>query len=386
MKTKLRSIFGLLEARIAEKKPLIQIMIGPRQVGKTTLVKAVLNHRGVYGSADSPVPLDHSAISEWWEQALHTPDKILVIDEVQKVREWSEVIKQLWDANPHSLKVVLTGSSALLVEKGLRETLAGRFELIRVEHWNFHEAKQIFGMSLRDYIGFGCYPGAVAFLKDIHRWADYVRDSIVEPAIGRDLLQLHPIDHPALLRQIFGVAVSMPAHVISLQKMQGQLQGKGTLPTIQHYMNLLAEAFLVTAVEKYSPIPIRTRRSTPKMIVHDNGLIRAFERPVTDTVLPEPFGRYLENAVGARFIEAGWETYYWKDRDLEVDFVVLGPGGEKWAVEVKSAKTSMGEMKGLLQFCQLYPEFKPVLVSYVGQTIEGVQSVALEDVLSMHRY
>lgn len=385
MKEELRPISALLQARLAEKAPLIQVVIGPRQVGKTTLVKAVLKHRGVYESADSPVPLTHEVIGNWWQRALKTPDKILVIDEVQKIREWSEAIKQFWDAKPRALKVVLTGSSALQVEKGLRETLAGRFELIRVEHWNFQEAQRIFGLSLPDYISFGCYPGSMTFLNNVNRWADYVRDSIVEPALGRDLLQLHPIDNPALLRQIFGVAVDMPAQLISLQKMQGQLQDRGTLPTIQHYMDLLGEAFLVTAIQKYSPVTIRTRRSTPKLIVHDNGLIHAFERPVTEKLSAEKLGRYFENAVGARLVEAGWETYYWKDRDYEVDFVVLGPNGEKWAVEVKSAKTSAKELVGVTRFCTLYPEFEPVLVSLTGQGVDGFRKISAEDVLSLHR-
>lgn len=385
MKEELRSISATLKARLAENAPLIQVVIGPRQVGKTTLVKAVLQDRGVYESADSPVPLSHEVVGGWWQRALQATDKILVIDEVQKIRDWSEAVKQLWDAKPHALKVVLTGSSALQVEKGLRETLAGRFELIRVEHWNFQEARQVFGLSLEKYISFGCYPGSMAFLDNVNRWADYVRDSIVEPALGRDLLQLHPIDNPALLRQIFGVAVGMPAQLISLQKMQGQLQDRGTLPTIQHYMDLLGEAFLMSAVQKYSSEAIRVRRSTPKLIVHDNGLIHAFERPVIAAISAEKLGRYFENSVGARFIEAGWETYYWKERDTEVDFVVLGPSGEKWAVEVKTKKTSAAELKGVVKFCNLYPEFTPVLVSLVGQVIDDFQSISAETILSLQR-
>jgi predicted AAA+ superfamily ATPase len=168
--------------------------------------------------------------------------------------------------------------------------------------------------------------------------------------------------------------------------MQGQLQDRGTLPTIQHYMDLLGEAFLVSAVQKYSPLAIRTRRSTPKLIVHDNGLIHAFERPITEKISAEKLGHYFENAVGARLIEAGWETCYWKDRDAEVDFVVLGPNGEKWAVEVKSSKVAERELKGTLRFCDIYPEFTPVLVSLVGQVVDGFQNVSAEDVLSLHRH
>jgi len=280
----------------------------------------------------------------------------------------------------------VTGSSALLLEKGLKESLAGRFELIRAEHWNYQEVKKIFGLTLAEFIEFGCYPGSIPLLKDnLNRWGQYVRDSIVEPAIGRDLLQLYTIDQPALLRQIFGAAVSLPAQIVSLQKMQGQLQGKGTLPTIQNYLKLLSEAFLVSGVEKYSASLIRSKKSSPKLIVHDNGLIRVFERPIGEKISSEKMGRYFENCIGARFIEAGWNTYYWKDRDLEVDFVVIGPNNEKWAIEVKTTKTSRQGLKGLFKFCGLYKDFEPVLISMVGQKIDEVKNISAEEVLSFSR-
>ena len=212
-----------------------------------------------------------------------------------------------------------------------------------------------------------------------------MRDSIVEPAIGRDLSQLYPIENPSLLRQIFGAAVSLPAQLISTQKLQGALQEKGTFPTISHYLSLLAEAFLVTGLQKYSPSQFRARKSAPKLIVHDNALCRAFERPVAEDIDPEKFGRYFENAVGTRFIEAGWDTYYWKHRDFEVDFVVAGPGNEKWAVEVKTAQTSLAELRGLREFCKLYPEFEPRLISLVDQKIDGVLSLDPREVLSFSR-
>lgn len=369
---------------MAEKKPLIQVVVGPRQVGKTTALIAALCDRGFYATADYPTPQPFTVIEEWWNEAMKKPDRILAIDEVQKITGWSEIIKGLWDRSGRKLKVVLTGSSALLVEKGLKETLAGRFELIRAEHWNYREAKGVFDLSLKDFVESGCYPGAVPLLDDIGRWGEYIRDAIVEPALGRDLLQLHPVDQPALLRQVFGVAVFLPCQIVSLQKLQGQLQGKGTLPTLQHYLQLLADAFLITGVEKHSERSFRSKKSSPKLIVHDNGLIRAFQRPI-QRLSPEDFGHFFENAVGARFIESGWKTSYWKERDLEVDFIVLGPGGEKWAVEVKSTDTTKAELKGLMVFCERHPGFEPCLISFVGQEIDGIKSLPAEKILSLER-
>jgi predicted AAA+ superfamily ATPase len=380
-----RQLNETIRDRLQESAPLIQVILGPRQIGKTTALKNALAERGVYESADSPTPLPASILEEWWAQAVRSPDKILAVDEVQKIPGWTEVLKKLWDANPRSLKVLVTGSSSLLVEKGLRETLAGRFELIRAEHWNLEEAERILGLNQSNFIEYGAYPGAAPFLLDPSRWGSYIRDSIIEPALGRDLLQLHPVDQPALLRQIFGLAVSLPAEIVSLQKLQGQLQGKGSLPTLQHYLRLLGDAYLVTGVPKYSGNILRSRGSSPKLIVHDNALLRAFRRPLSAPLTSAEFGRYFENAVGARFVEAGWETFYWKDRDDEVDFVVFGPQGEKWAVEVKSAETTGAALKGLRAFGCRYPGFEPCLVSWIDQAIPQVRTLPRRDILSLRR-
>lgn len=379
-----RGLVAALKLRIGEKAPLIQVVIGPRQVGKTTALKAALNGRGVYHSADYPTPLGSDVLIKWWGKAEQDESRLLAVDEIQKITDWSETVKYLWDKSKN-MKLIITGSSSLLVEKGLKETLAGRFELIRVEHWNYSEAASVFNLSLHQFIEFGCYPGSIQLIKDRSRWGDFVRDAIVEPAIGRDLLQLYPIKNPALIRQIFGTAVSLPAQLISTQKLQGVLQEKGTVPTISHYLSLLAEAFLVTGLQKYNHSQIQARKSIPKLIIHDNALCRAFERPVVEDIDAEKFGRYFENAVGARFIEAGWDTYYWKHRDYEVDFVVIGPKNQKWAVEVKVGKTSLAELGGLFEFCKRHHEFEPKLISLLDQSIEGVGSLDPREILSLSR-
>ena len=379
-----RLLVKIIQARLAEKQPHLQVVVGPRQVGKTTALQAALGTRGVYHSADYPTPLPAEVIAEWWTEAEHSPERILAIDEVQKITNWAPALKAAWDRGA-DIKVVVAGSSALLVEKGLTETLAGRFELIRAEHWNYQEAQSVFGQSVAEFIEFGCYPGAVPLLADISRWGAYVRDAIVEPALGRDLLQLHPVASPALLRQVFGAAVALPAQVLSLPKLQGNLQERGSLPTLQHYLRLLAHAFLVTGVEKYSASLFRSRKSSPKLIMHDNALLRAFERPITAPLKAERLGRYFENAIGARFLEAGWETFYWRHRHHEVDFVVIGPLNQRYAVEVKTAPTDLKGLAGVFEFCKIHPDFEPRLVSLHDQKISGVETLAVADVLGLDR-
>ena len=381
-----RDIQKTLTRRLQETAPLLQVLVGPRQVGKTTAIIGAMAGHGVYQSADSPVPLRSSVLEQWWQQALDHPDRILAVDEIQKIPDWADALKKLWDTRP-GLKAVVSGSAALLVEKGLHESLAGRFELIRAEHWGLDEAAAAFGTTLEQFVEFGAYPGAARFLNDVERWASYVRESIVEPILGRDLLQLHPVDRPAVLRQVFGVAISLPAQLVSLQKIQGELQNaKGTLPTISNYLRLLGDAFIVSAIRKYSPHQHHSRSSIPKLIVHDNALLRAFERPVTGRLAGSRLGCYFENAIGSRFVEAGWETWYWKDRDLEVDYVVLGPSGENWAIEAKSGEVGERDLRGLFAFCRKYPTFEPCVVrQHQGKPLHGVRELDVRQLLSLHR-
>lgn len=384
-----RQFTRTLEHRLNESDLRIQVLIGPRQVGKSTALQQLMGPGDQYLSADSPSPLPHTVLTEMWEKSVVKSDgktSLLIIDEAQKVPGWDQVIKNLWDTHQKRPRLILSGSSALLVEKGLTESLSGRFELVRAEHWNFSEAHEIFGQSWQSFVEFGCYPGSQMYLKDLDRWGHYIRDSIVEPALGRDLLMLHPVEQPALLRRLFAVAASLPAQIVSLQKLQGQLQGKGSLPTIQTYLSLLEKAFLVTGLEKYSTTALRLRKSSPKLIVHDNALVRAFERPILAETTGTRMGRYFENTIGARFIESGWDVFYWNERNDEVDLVVHGPNNEKYAIEVKLGQVQRGELKGLDVFCKLHPEFTPCLVSGTNQDdLLGIKTLNRDKVLGLSR-
>lgn len=382
--TKQRRIQSFIKNRLSEEIPRIQVVIGPRQVGKTTAIKGALEGTtAIYFTADSPTPLAAEQITLWWQEAISKKAEILAIDEIQKISGWSEVIKKLWDEKKYPLKLIISGSAALTIEKDLKETLAGRFELIRATHWSFAEAKNIFQRDINQFIEFGCYPGADQYLNDIERWADYIRDSIVEPAIGRDIIQLHPVQNPSLFRQVFQMTTQFPAQIISYNKLQGQLQDRGAIATIKHYLELLESGFLISLIPKYSTNIIQTKTSSPKIIVNDNALIKALNKPVHEKLKNPMLGHYFENAVGARLKAAGWETYYWKDRKDEVDFVCIGKNGERYAIEVKSNKTSTAEMKGLTSFCKKHVDFEPCLVSLVNQKIDGIRSISAVEILSL---
>lgn len=362
------------------------MIVGPRQIGKTTAIKgALVGTSFLYFTADSPTPLDAHQITAWWIEAEVKKIEFLAIDEIQKISGWSEAIKKLWDEKKHPLKLIISGSAALTIEKDLKETLAGRFELIHATHWSFAEAKKIFQRNVNVFIEFGCYPGADQYLNDVERWSAYIRDSIIEPAIGRDIIQLHPVQNPSLFRQVFQMTTQYPAQIISYNKLQGQLQDRGAIATIKHYLELLESGFLISLIPKYSTNIIQTKTSSPKIIVNDNALIKALSKPINEKLKNPLLGHYFENAVGARFKAAGWETYYWKDRDEEVDFICLGKNGERYAIEVKSSETSISELKSQTNFCRKHSNFEPCLVSLINQKIEGIRCFSGEEILCLSK-
>jgi len=330
---------------------LIQVISGPRQVGKTTLalqIKDSWEGPSFYEAADQPAIPSASWIETHWTAARRhaggSKIPLLILDEVQKIPGWSETVKKLADAdkrNGVNIKVLLLGSSALLVQRGLTESLSGRFELHRLPHWSYAECHKCFGLSLEDYFIFGGYPGAVPLRKDYARWGRYMRDSIIETVVGKDVLLMSPVQKPALLRQTLGVACAHPAQILSYQKMAGQLSDAGNTTTLAHYLNLLSAAYLLATLPRWSGARMRQRNSIPKIILRDNSLANAMTLPSGGEDLREPVwrGRLVENAVGAALVaiaeQTSAELFYWRERNQEVDFI-LKYGRRLLALEVKS--------------------------------------------------
>lgn len=356
---------------------LIQVIIGARQVGKTTLALQILKSwQGpcLYETADRPNTPSADWIEERWEKvrALVSGRQrvLLVLDEVQKIPQWSQKVKALFDEDKRTgktVRVIILGSSALLMQRGLTESLAGRFELHHLNQWSFRECRECFRVSLDKYLFFGGYPSALSLRKDVGRWARYVRDSLIETVLSKDLLLLSPIAKPVLLRQAFGFAMNHPAEIVSYQKMLGSLQDAGNTTTIASYLQLLAKAFLLAPLERWGGSRIRQRGSIPKIIVLDNGLIHAMQNALPGPTLKDPAlrGRLVENAVGAQLYflvqKTGGELFYWRDRDDELDYVIkIGP--RVIAIEVKSGN-SVGCPKTFEIFRKKYPRSECILLT-----------------------
>jgi predicted AAA+ superfamily ATPase len=382
-----RPLYQILRERIAEPRRFIQALMGPRQTGKTTLAQQILDELEIpkhYATADEPVLKDFTWIEQQWEtaRAKFSTDKghkkgLLVLDEVQKITGWSETVKRLWDedsARGLPLHIIVLGSSPLLVQQGLTESLAGRFEIIPVTHWSFAEMQEAFGWDVERYIFYGGYPGAAELVHDHQRWRHYIVDSLIETTVSRDIFLMTRVDKPALLRRLFELGCVYSGQVLSYQKMLGQLQDAGNTTTLAHYLNLLEGAGLLAGLSKYAGQRVRRRASSPKLQVLNTGLMTAlsnftFEEATQDT---EYWGRLVETAVGAALYSGlsriGAELYYWSGGNREVDFV-LAKHKDLVAIEVKSGRRKTS-LPGIEAFSKEFKVNRKLLVGPHGLPLD----------------
>lgn len=396
-----RSHVDTLVSRLAEPPNRIIAVFGPRQTGKTTIVRQALQQTeqgSLYLSVDEreqpgllppsdPGPAETAPLLpqvrdvEWlarnWEEARRRADQpgqgfVLVLDEIQKIRGWSSAVKGLWDADRalgRPLHVVILGSAPLLVQSGLNETLAGRFETIRVAHWSFPEMSSAFGLSLPQYLYFGGYPGAADYIRDLDRWREYVLHALVEPNIERDIFEMTRVDKPALLKRLFELGAAYSGQILSYNKMIGHLQDAGNTTTLARYLDLLTGAGLLAGLSKHAAQPIRRKESIPKLNVLNTALMTAgsgysFDQAQADRTF---WGRLVESSVGAHLFNSATSDIklrYWREKSREVDFV-LQRGPALMAIEVKSGLRRSGTV-GLDEFAKRFGTARALLVGEGG--------------------
>ena len=390
-----REYAAVLATRLAEPRRFIQVVAGPRQVGKTTLVQQVLtqlDRANVFVSADEPALRDGAWLAAQWERArLLAKDAgklgaVLALDEVQKIPDWSETVKRLWDEDTRHrlpLRVVLLGSAPLLVQRGLSESLAGRFEILHLPHWSFSEMRAAFGFTVEQFVYFGGYPGAASLVGDHARWRRYLLDSLIETTLARDVLLLTRVDKPALLRRLFELGCRYSGQVLSYTKMLGQLHDAGNTTTLAHYLELLSGAGMLTGLSKYSGKAVRSRASSPKLQVFNTALLTAQSglTPIEARADGEFWGRLTESAVGAHLANAAacgqCELLYWREGNLEVDFV-LRAGRVVVGLEVKSGRAPLAH-SGLGAFSEAFKPKRTLLVGGDGIPVEEFLSRPVTD-------
>lgn len=387
-----RRHLNILKSRMAEPRRRMQIVMGPRQVGKSTLVGQFTEATSVpfdFFAADSVNRFDSSWIPNKWQQArmrmdIHSEQEhILIIDEVQKIKGWSEQVKKEWDEDSRShrnLKVILLGSSRLLLQKGLEESLEGRFETIKMGYWDWQEMHEAFGFSMDEYVYFGGFPGLAPDIQDEDRWRNLMEDSIISPILTRDILEVEEIRNPALLRQVFELACIESAKELSLTKMQGTMNS-GTVPTIKNYLDILNKSMIVQPLQNYSPSRVKEKQSVPKMQVFNNAFRNRFGTFSFDEARVDPaeWGRLVESAVGAhlanRSMMDDYELFYWRnERRQECDYV-LRKGQALVAIEVKSG--SVDKTVGFEKFKEQFGD------NVTAAFIVGPHALPLEDFFIM---
>ena len=300
------------------------------------------------------------------------------------MNNWSETVKAEWDRDTRekrNLIVILLGSSRMLIEKGLTESLAGRFELIRMPHWTYTEMQDCFGWNLPQYVYYGGYPGAAQYIDDEKRWRIYVKDSLVEPSISKDALLDTKITKPQLLRQLFELGCSYSGEILSLTKMIAQLQDAGNVTTLAGYLHLLDECGLLCGLQKYAEDNARRYNSIPKYQVYNSALRSVYCDESFDEVIEDPklWGRYVESAIGAHLVSqagiVGYKVYYWRERNEEVDYILVR-NRKKVAIEVKTGRRTTN--KGLTTFASLYKPHRSIVVGSGGLSVEEFLTMDLE--------
>ncbi|MDD2727521.1 MAG: ATP-binding protein [Proteiniphilum sp.] len=376
-----RSYLKLVKSRIEESRKFIQVIFGPRQVGKTTMINQLLPQLAIPNmneSADAISATNSAWLVQVWEsarlrlKASGAKEFLLVIDEIQKIDNWSEIVKQQWDKDTRenvNIKVILLGSSRLLIQKGLTESLAGRFEILYLGHWSYPEMQEAFGWSIEQYVYFGGYPGSATLIGDEERWKNYVKDSLIETSISKDILMLTRVDKPALLKRLFELGCLYSGQILSYTKIIGQLQDAGNTTTLANYLRLLSDSGLLGGLEKYAGDIIRKRGSSPKFQVYNNALITSqnndtYEKAVIN---PKLWGRLVESSVGTHLmnhsISERYNLYYWREGNYEVDFV-LEKGDKVIGLEVKSGMKA--ENAGIALFSDKFHPDKILLVGTGG--------------------
>ncbi len=393
-----RRHFIELKDRLLESRNKIQVLSGPRQVGKSTLMKQVLKEIDLpylFVTGDDVSSDNNTWISETWNTARSIMKIrkyeifILVIDEIHKIKNWSEAVKKEWDIdtfNDLELRVVILGSSRLLIKDGLTESLTGRYELIRMSHWSYDEMHDAFGFDLEQYIYYGGYPGGASFINNERRWQQYMKDSIIAPAIEKDILMTKVIYKPQLMKQLFELGCTYSGEEISFTKLLGQLQDAGNVTTLANYLTTLDESRLLCGMQKYANDNARKYNSIPKMMVYNTALLSALSNTTFEKtyITPKVWGRWVESAIGSYLLNKAdgldLRLYYWRENNDEVDFVIE-KNKQCIAIEVKSGKRTINN--GLSVFTNKFHPKHSFVVGSGGIPVEDFLTLDIENLFEL---
>jgi predicted AAA+ superfamily ATPase len=230
-----------------------------------------------------------------------------------------------------------------------------------------------FGWNIEQYVFFGGYPGSAQLIGEEDRWKSYIKDSLIDSVISRDILMLTRIVKPALLKRLFELGTMYSGQILSYTKLMGELREAGNTTTLSHYLDLLSESGLLGGLEKYAGNVVRKRSSSPKFQVYNNALLSALGNPTFSEMVVDPakWGRMVESSIGAHLINNSitdrYSLHYWREGNQEVDYV-LEKNGKLIAIEVKSGRRSGNT--GMKLFADKFHPVKVLLVGTGGIPLE----------------
>jgi predicted AAA+ superfamily ATPase len=380
-----RHSLHILKKHVEGSRKFLQVVAGPRQVGKTMMMRQLLEQIDTHAhvvSTDETIAASPEWLDNAWQDARDLmkergeKEMLLVVDEIQKVKNWSDVVKKNWDKdswNKLNLKVIVLGSSRLLLMKGLKESLTGRYFLHYVGHWSYCEMHEAFGLTSEQFAWFGGYPGAASLIKNEQTFKEYLRNAIIEPSISKDILMLTQINKPALLRQLFELGTSYSSQILSYNKIMGQFAEAGNASTLANYTNLLGEALLLTGLDEYSARPIKIKASSPKFQTCNMALLSSLSTKTFAEARKDAtyWGRVTESVVGTHLLNAVHKNsllklYYWRENGLEVDYV-LQYGEQILGIEVKS-RAREPNFEALAVFKKRFPHAETIVLGDEGRT------------------
>lgn len=343
-----RRVVDVLLANLDEHEPLVQILVGPRQVGKTTAVEHLKKEWGAnshYASADSVVDEHGPWLEKQWQEALSQGEgTLLILDEIQKVENWTELVKALWDkTRKRGLRVVLLGSTSLnhcLTHSG-RESLAGRFFPIYVPHWSYPETKEAFGSSIEEFSLFGGYPKAMEFANDREKWIEYIGGSIINPIIDVDIFLQGNFKKIENLRRAFRVLCQEANVEINYTKLLQEIQQSGNTDIVKRYLEGYYDSFLLSQISLIDDNGNEDSRGTSKIMINCPAVFTfgrsSFEGVKKDRVrfhqaVASELKRIPNNSFGYwQKSEDTGMTYFIRTTDNKVFGIYIDQDGSRWS-------------------------------------------------------
>lgn len=363
-----REIYGKVKKFI--KEPQIVSLCGLRRVGKTTLLQKTIQdlltentpNAILYFSFDDFGDIELYDILDIFKEIHKKEPKFLIFDEVQKLSNWAEKVKILYDTKKY--KIFVSGSESLFLRKGTRESLAGRIYEFEVKKLNFSEYLNFVGkaeiaknprlyeielrMELGNYLLCGGFPELIG-KQDKELVKQYIRTTIIEKIVFKDMAKIYPIEDTEQLIKILDIIVDNPGMIVDFSSLSQEIGI--TRQTLSKYFEYLEMAHLVVKLYNFSRNRITSEKSLKRFYP-------TFLSPVLTEESGERTGKLMETVC----VLATDAKFFWRDKYKDEVDIVLLKDKEIIPIEIKY-RNQPGSNKGLQKFLKKYKCREAVIVT-----------------------